>query len=89
MATMCPKFKSAVAKVINKHTARHHAFSGGGGLGISAYVWVSGPAVTPKGNPSKKRVKACFGNNCLDLTGTLGDDLKAIPGYVGHYVNFD
>ena len=86
MTTMCPKFKSAVNKAMAKHTARHFME---GGNGVCCYVWVSGPAITPKGNPSKKLVKACFGSNGLDLTGTLRADLKAIPGYVGHYVNID
>ena len=86
MATMCPKFKAAVHKVMQKHTATKHAFDGG--TGISCFVWVSGPAVTPKGNPSVYKVKNCFGSNGLDLTG-FDADLKALPGYVGHYINFD
>lgn len=87
MATLCPQFKTAVHTVMQKHTVNRHAFDGGNG--ISCFVWVSGPAVTPKGNPSKKLVKACFSSNCLDLTGTFATDLKAIPSYVGHYINFD
>jgi hypothetical protein len=87
MATMDPKFKSAVYEVIAKHTAPTHVMSGG--KGVCCFVWVTGPAVTPKGNPSTKRVKACFSSNCLDLSGTFYDDMKDIPGYVGHYVNLD
>ena len=67
MTTMCPKFKSAVHKVLAKHTTRHFME---GGNGVCCYVWVSGPAITPKGNPSKKRVRDCFGSNGLNLTGT-------------------
>jgi len=89
MTTMCTRFTSAVHAVMQKHTARDHAFSGRGGKGVSCYVWITGPGVTPKGNPSKRLVKACFGSNCLDLTGTLGADLKAITGYRSHYVNLD
>lgn len=87
MATMCPTFKTAVQAVMQKHTAYNHAFSGG--KGVSCFVWVVGPGITPKGNPSKKLVKAVFGSNCLDLTGTLADDLKQIPGYVQHWINID
>ena len=87
MATMCPTFKTAVHKVMQKHTAHRHAFEGG--KGICCFVWVVGPAITPKGNPSKKKVRACFGSNGLDLTGTLADDLKAIPGYQRHWINID
>ena len=76
MATMCPDFQSAVHKVMQKHTAHRHAFDGGRGI-------------PPKGNPSKKLVRACFGSNGLDLTGTLADDLKAIPGYQRHWINID
>ncbi len=87
MATMCPTFKAAVYAVMAKHEARTHFMEGG--RGVCCYVWVTGPAVTPKGNPSKRLVKACFSSNGLDLTGTLAADMKAIPGYVGHYVNID
>ena len=87
MATMCPKFKTAVYKVMAKHTATNHFMEGGNG--VCCYVWVTGPGVTPKGNPSKKLVKSCFGSNSLDLTGTLAADMKEIPGYVGHHVNID
>ena len=87
MATMSPSFQTAVHEVMQKHTAHRHAFDGG--RGVSCFVWVVGPAITPKGNPSKKLVRACFGSNCLDLTGTLDADLKAIPGYVRHWINID
>ena len=87
MTTMCPTFKKAVHEVMAKHTAHRHAFEGG--KGICCYVWVVGPGITPKGNPSKKLVRACFGSNGLDLTGTLVDDLKAIPGYHRHWINID
>ena len=89
MTTMCTRFMKDVQAVMQKHTARHHAFSGHGGKGVSCYVWIIGPGITPKGNPSKRLVKACFGSNCLDLTGTLNADLKAITGYRSHYINLD
>ena len=87
MATMCPTFKTAVHTVMNKHEATSHFMEGG--MGVCCYVWVTGPAITPKGNPSKKRVKACFGSNGLDLTGSFAEDLKEIPGYVRHHINID
>jgi|SaaInlV_165m_DNA_2_1040747.scaffolds.fasta_scaffold04658_9 hypothetical protein len=87
MATMCPKFKTAVHKVMAKHTAKSHFMEGG--KGVCCYVWVSGPGVTPKGKPSVYKVKDCFGSIALDLTGTLDADLKAIPGYVGHHIYID
>ena len=88
MATMCPKFKSEVNKALSSVTAQSHALNGGNG--VCCFVWVAGPAVTPKGNPSKKLVKSCFSANCLDLTeGKLDAALKAIPGYHHHYVNLD
>ena len=60
MTTMCPTFRAAVNTVLDKHTTRHFM---DGGKGVCCYVWVSGPAITPKGNPSKKLVKACFLNS--------------------------
>ncbi len=87
MPKMCPKFKSAVYDVLAKHTAPTHAM--GGGKGVSCFVWVTGPGVTPKGNPSKRLVKSCFPSNCLDLSGSLYEDMKALEGYRGHYVNLD
>ena len=86
MTTMCPTFKKAVYEVMAKHEGRHFME---GGNGVCCYVWVVGPGITPKGNPSKKLVRACFGSNGLDLTGTLADDLKAIPGYRRHWINID
>jgi len=87
MPSLCPEFKTAVYKVIAKHTTAKHFMEGG--RGVCCYVWVTGPGVTPKGNKSKWLVKDCFGSNGLDLTGTLKADLKAIPGYVRHYINID
>ena len=87
MATMCPKFKSAVHKAMAKHEASKHYIEGGNG--VCCYVWVTGPGVTPKGNKSVYVVKACFGSNGLDLTGNFDEDLQKIPGYVRHHINID
>ncbi len=87
MASLCPKFKTAVHKVLKKHSTHKHYMEGGNG--VCCYVWASGPGVTPKGNPSVYKVKALIGGYDLDLTGTLNEDLKAIPGYVGHKINID
>jgi hypothetical protein len=84
---MCPTFKTAVHAVMAKHESTLHFMEGG--TGVCCYVWVTGPGVTPKGNPSKKLVKACFGSNGLDLTGTFAADIRALPGYKAHYVNID
>ena len=88
MATMCPTFKSAVYKTIQKHEDRRHYMEGGDG--VCCFIWVTGPGITPKGNKSKRLVKACFSSNSLTLRGGAFDmDLKAIEGYRSHYVNID
>ena len=87
MTTMCPKFKSAVHAVMAKHEATKHFMEGGNG--VCCYVWVTGPGVTKTGKPSVYKVKACFGSNGLDLTGSFAADMKEVPGYVGHHINID
>ena len=88
MATQCPKFKMAVSKVINKYQAKACYIDGGSG--VFCYLWITGPGVTPKGNPSKRLVKACFPTGCITLSGGHFDAaLEAIPGYYSHYVNID
>ena len=86
---MCPKFMSEVCKTIENHESRKHFMEGGSG--VSCFIWVTGPAITPKGNPSKKLAKSCFSSNSLDLRPESGFDaaMRNIAGYRSHYVNID
>lgn len=85
-STICPAFKTAVEKTIKEHEATRHFMEGG--RGASCYIWVTGPGVTPKGNPSKRRFEFCVGSNCLDMKG-IDAALAALPGYGGHHINLD
>jgi hypothetical protein len=84
-----------VGKVLSKHTAARHAFEGStvrstgntvelvppakpGGLGVCGWMWVVA-------NGFKK----CFSHGCLDLSGSVYEDLNAIPGVSHAYFNYD
>ena len=75
MPAMCPTFESAVSEVIKKHEATD-------GCGVRCYVWVWGPGKVTRVETWRFNV----GPNGLNLNGTLGDDLKAIPGYRSHTI---
>ena len=81
---VCPKFSTAVSKVIHEHEAQSHFMEGGNG--VSCFIWVTGPSACGKG-----MVKNCLSSNNLNLRVEGGFDaaMRSIPGYHTHYVNID
>lgn len=86
---------SEVGKVLSQHQAKRHAFEGAavvsgansvevvppkkpGGRGLSCFVWVEG-----------YNFRKCFSQGCLDVSGSVMADLKAIPGVTYAYYNLD
>ena len=81
-----PEFKSRIQRVVTEHTAARHFMQGG--VGVCVYIWVTGPGVTPNGNPSKRLVKSMFSSNSLDVV-AFDAAVRQVDGYASHYINVD
>lgn len=82
---MSPAVEAAVNAAINQFAAKNFLNGGAGSFG---YLWVTGAAVTPKGNPSKRRVKKCFCTGSVRVT-DLVEKVRSINGVDSLYFNYD